>query len=479
MLLGRPPTSGAALVHAMHAFAEACFTVSLAGSLFLSISFDAARPRILIYLACTLAPFVLVAPLLGPLVDRIRGGHRAMIVVTMVGRSVVSLVMAWQLRDLLIFPLAFSILVLGKTYSVTRNALIPRLVPGDELVEVNSRLAVLGTLSGGLGGACAAGLLTVTSARVVPLLAAAVYALGALAALRLPAATGRVVEPDTEIVWSELHARTILAAQSSMFAMKGVAGFLLFFLGANLKRSGAPTWFFGLVFVANGVGSFVGNMVAPALRERFTEAQMLSGAVAFGAGISGVAAIAANRTGTAIAAFGIGLCAAVAHQAFNAAVQQHAPDVDRGRTLAAFDTRFQMAWVVGALTAVAARPSLQVGFALLTAVLLADAIDLLLRRSHDPIEMQPNHETLAQLALSARGLATLGQYRAAMMVVTAAAELVEWPADSAVGTAGTAGTNDRRAGLDAARACALADGPVAREDFLRSARALGWKFDDE
>ena len=93
--------------------------------------------------------------------------------------------------------------------------------------------------------------------------------------------------------------------------------------------------------------------------------------------------------------------------------------------------------------------------------------------------MQPNHETLAQLALSARGLATLGQYRAAMMVVTAAAELVEWPADSAVGTAGTAGTNDRRAGLDAARACALADGPVAREDFLRSARALGWKFDDE
>lgn len=477
MLLGRPPTSGAAIVHAINAFAEACFTVSLAGSLFLSISFDAARPRILIYLACTLAPFVLVAPLLGPLVDRIRGGHRAMVVVTMVGRSVVSLVMAWQLRDLLVFPLAFSILVLAKTYSVTRNALIPRLVPGDELVEVNSRLAVLGTLSSGIGGACAAGLLTLTSARAVPLLAAAVYALGALAALCLPASTGRVVEPDTEIVWSELHARTILVAQSSMLAMKGVAGFLLFLLGANLKRSGAPTWFFGLAFVANGVGSFVGNTLAPALRVRLTEAQMLAGAVAVGAGISGVAAIAANRAGTVIAAFGIGLCAAVAHQAFYAAVQQHAPDVDRGRTLAAFDTRFQLAWVVGALIAVAARPSLQVGFALLTAVLLADAIDLLLRRSRNPIETQPNHETLAQLALSARGLATLGKYRAAIMVVTAAAELVELPV-AAAGTAESAGTDDRRADLDAARACALADRPVAREDFLRGARAIGWKFDD-
>jgi MFS family permease len=304
---------------------------------------------------------------------------------------------------------------------------------------------------------------------VVPLLAAAIYALGALAALRLPAATSRVVEPDTEIVWSELHARTILAAQSSMLALKGVTGFLLFLLGANLKRSGAPTWFFGLVFVANGVGSFVGNTLSPPLRARFTEARMLAGAVVICAGISGVAAIAANRTGTVIAAFGIGLCAAVAHQAFNAAVQQHAPDVDRGRTLAAFDTRFQLAWVVGALIAVAARPSLQIGFALLTAVLLADAIDLLLRRSRDPIEKQPNHETLAQLALSARGLATLGQYRAAMLVVTAAAELVEWPAE--------ADAVDRRAALDATRASAIADGAVGREDFERGARAIGWTFD--
>jgi MFS family permease len=470
VLLGRPPTTGAAIVHALNSFAEACFTVSLAGSLFLSISFDAARPRILIYLVCTLAPFVLVAPLLGPLVDRIRGGHRAMVIVTMLGRAVISLLMAWLLRDLLVFPLAFGILVLAKTYSVTRNALIPRLVPGEELVEVNSRLAVLGTLSSGIGGACAAGLLTLTSARAVPLLGAAIYGLGALAALRLPAATSRVVEPDTEIVWSELHARTILAAQSSMLALKGVAGFLLFLLGANLKRSGAPTWFFGLVFVASGAGSFAGNTIAPVLRARFTEAQMLAGAVAAGAGISGVAAIAANRTGTVLAAVGIGLVAAVAHQAFNAAVQQHAPDVDRGRTLAAFDTRFQLAWVIGALVAVAARPSLQVGFALLTAVLLADAIDLLLRRSHDPIEEQPNHETLAQLALSARGLATLGQYRAAMMVVTAAADLVEWPpGNDAV---------DRRADLEAACASAIANEPVAREDFVRSARAIGWQFDD-
>ena len=84
--------------------------------------------------------------------------------------------------------------------------------------------------------------------------------------------------------------------------------------------------------------------------------------------------------------------------------------------------------------------------------------------------MQPNHETLAQLAVSARGLASLGQYRAATMVVTAAAELVEWPSD--------ADRDERLAELAAARACAMAEAPVAREDFVRVARTIGWQFDD-
>ena len=40
---------------------DAFFTVSLAGSLFFNVSFDAARPRILLYLVLTMAPFALVA----------------------------------------------------------------------------------------------------------------------------------------------------------------------------------------------------------------------------------------------------------------------------------------------------------------------------------------------------------------------------------------------------------------------------------
>ena len=54
-------------------------------------------------------------------------------------------------------------LAIGKTYSVTRNAMIPRLVPADELVTINSRLALAGTVVGGIGASLAASILVMTS----------------------------------------------------------------------------------------------------------------------------------------------------------------------------------------------------------------------------------------------------------------------------------------------------------------------------
>src|SRR6266542_5586778 len=104
-LFGSRPVVAAARVHTFHAFADACFTVSLAGSLLLSVSFESARPRIILYLVCTMAPFAIVAPLLGPLVDRVRGGHRAMIASTLFLRAVICVALAGKLQELVLFPL--------------------------------------------------------------------------------------------------------------------------------------------------------------------------------------------------------------------------------------------------------------------------------------------------------------------------------------------------------------------------------------
>ncbi len=100
-------------------------TISLAGSLFFNISPTAAESKVFFYLLFTLAPFAIVSPLLGPLIDRSRGARRAMVVASAGGRAILCPIMAANVHSLLLFPLAFLVLVCSKLYLVTRGALVP------------------------------------------------------------------------------------------------------------------------------------------------------------------------------------------------------------------------------------------------------------------------------------------------------------------------------------------------------------------
>ena len=55
-----------ARTHALMTAGDVAMVVSLAGSLFFSISPDAARSKVLLYLLVSFAPFAIVAPLIGP-----------------------------------------------------------------------------------------------------------------------------------------------------------------------------------------------------------------------------------------------------------------------------------------------------------------------------------------------------------------------------------------------------------------------------
>src|SRR5437899_1009706 len=86
---------------------ELLLAIGLAGSLFFSISPEAARTRVALYLLLTMAPFAVVAPVLGPLIDRQHGGRRGMVVASLALRSVLCLLIADHIHGLLLFPLAF------------------------------------------------------------------------------------------------------------------------------------------------------------------------------------------------------------------------------------------------------------------------------------------------------------------------------------------------------------------------------------
>ena len=87
------------VVHSATNAADALFAVSLAGSLFFAVSADAARPRILLYLLLTLAPFAVLGPFIAPVIDRVPGGYRFAILATSAGRSAACIALSFSLSS--------------------------------------------------------------------------------------------------------------------------------------------------------------------------------------------------------------------------------------------------------------------------------------------------------------------------------------------------------------------------------------------
>jgi hypothetical protein len=346
------PFARLARAHALSIAGDALVVLALADSLFFSLPTDEARWRVFGYLALTVAPFAVVAPLIGPALDRARGGRRWMVVGSNAIRAVVCILMLDSLDSLMLFPLAFTVLVMGKGYGVARSALVPTVVRTDaELVEANSKLQLLS----GIGGVVAAvpGLLAILIAgsRGALVLGALVFLAGTLAALRIPPTR---VSPDRvdAVEKAELRGIGILLAASAMALIRGSVGFLTFLLAFDLRDGDNPTWHFGLVLALSAAGGVIGAGIAPALRRATTEERMimlvLGLMVATGLGtayVGGVMAAAAMGAALAVAA-------TVGKLAFDSLVQRDAPDANRGRSFARFETRFQMAWVIGAVVPV-------------------------------------------------------------------------------------------------------------------------------
>ncbi|MFE1784230.1 hypothetical protein ACFW9F_17010 [Streptomyces sp. NPDC059506] len=161
---------------------------ALAGTIFFSVPVGEARGRVALYLVVTMAPFVLLAPVIGPLLDRLPHGRRAAVAVSMLARAVLAWAMAGSVEDagLELYPAALGVLVASKGYGVVRSAVVPRLLPSAvTLVRANSRVTLAGLVATGL--AAPVGALLHLLGPAWPLYGAlAVFSAGALLAFSLP-----------------------------------------------------------------------------------------------------------------------------------------------------------------------------------------------------------------------------------------------------------------------------------------------------
>src|SRR5580692_94200 len=145
---------------------DAFVAVALAGTLFFSASVGEARGRVALALLITIAPFAILAPFLGPMLDRVQQGRRYILMGTLLARGLLCWGMAGAVQHndtLTLLPAAFGVLVLQKAYGVTRAAVTPRLLPEEiTLVTANARSALGALITTSVGAVVAAGIAAAT-----------------------------------------------------------------------------------------------------------------------------------------------------------------------------------------------------------------------------------------------------------------------------------------------------------------------------
>jgi MFS family permease len=406
----KTPFGRLALTHVVLTAGDALLTVSLASSLFFQVSTSEARSKVILYLLLTMAPFAVVAPLLGPIIDRSRGARRATVVASTAARAAISLVLANDLKGPLLYPLAFLMLVLSKVYLVTKGSLVPLVVApserpgGDELATANARLGLLSSLTSLAASIPAIGVLELLGGAWVLRLDTLVLAFGTVVALRLPGgrslrASRRGQPPpveapavaDAQDTWDEetpigalgpranTHPEVILAL-SAMSILKGLVGFVTFLLAFSLHRNGNDAGWYGFMLASSVAGSLVGVVSVPRVRKVLSEPAMLTVSI-WSVALAGVlVALVGGIAIQALLAFVIGVASAASKPAFDALVQRYVPTAAQGRAFARFETRLQLVWVIGAFFPVVVNLPLVAGDVVIAAVAAVTGLSYLTSR---------------------------------------------------------------------------------------------------
>jgi hypothetical protein len=385
---------------------DAMIAVSLAGTLFFAAATDAQRGNVALYLLVTMAPFALLAPVIGPALDRLQRGRRWAIAGSDFGRCALALVMAAHYDDFWLYPAALGVLVLSKAHNVLRAAVVPRVLPGAmSLTSANARLSVFGLATAGVGGGIGAGIAWALGFPWLLWATAVVFAVVGVLATRLPPhvdvpagempadifTTGEIPIPGRRRRAVSPHVVLALRANA---ALRGLGGFLTIF-AAFLVQATVPggweaTLALGAVAGAAGIGSFIGTAVGSRLHDADPDKVVLIAAGA-AAGITVVAAVFYSFLMAVAVALVAAVTNALGKVALDAIIQREVPESLRASAFARSETVLQLAWVVGGAIGIALPPKGWLGFTV-AAALLVLAVGLVLwsqYRRRRPAPAQP------------------------------------------------------------------------------------------
>ncbi|GAA4077872.1 MFS transporter [Nocardioides kongjuensis] len=387
-------------LHAANAAGDSAFAIALAGTVFFAGATSGERGPVLLFLGLTMVPFAIVAPLIGPFLDRFSHGRRWAIGATFALRAFLCWVLAGTLGDgsPWFYVAALGVLVSSKAYGVAKAAAVPRLLPSEiTLVKANGRVALAGVV-----GACVSGPLAGAAYWIGPEWACryafVVFTIGTIAAILLPS---RVDASSGE---ESLGGRGAGARRNGLppkvaFALRAncgprlLSGFLTMFMTFVLATEPLDGWetktrstlLVGLVIGAAGLGNTLGIVVA-SLARRINPAVMV--VVALVADIVALVLATVFYGLLPLLALGltVGLMQYLAKVSLDSTIQIGVPVRAHASAFAKGDTTLQLAWVFGGfLGVVMSYPAVNgVGLAFAAVLLTAWAVFVLRSRPQRP-----------------------------------------------------------------------------------------------
>ncbi|MFD0361571.1 MFS transporter [Nocardia sp. GCM10030253] len=375
---------------------DAAIAVALANTLFFASATAESKSKVALYLLITIAPFALIAPLIGPLLDRLQRGRRLALATSFALRAVVTVVLIVAFDTWALYPLALCMMVGSKSFSVLKSAVTPRVLPPDiDLVRTNSRLTVFGLVGGTIGaGAIAAGAAAIASSTGALIFATAIAVAGTYLSLRIPRwvevtegevpatlsyhAHTEVLDPAKESTIPPRKRRqplgravvTGLWGNSAIRVLTGFLTFYVAFVAKATEHGGVQqAAMLGVVGVAAAIGNFTGNATGARLKLGKPSLIVLNCTAACTL-IALFAVFANNLLGAALATLVAAGASALAKVSLDASIQDDLPPESIASGFGRSETVLQLSWVVGGAAGVLLPTDYWKGFAVVSAILV-------------------------------------------------------------------------------------------------------------
>jgi predicted MFS family arabinose efflux permease len=325
-----------------------------------------------------LLPYSILGPFTGVFIDRWRR-RRILVGAPWVKAACASLVLFDPTSDPApFFAGALLALSVNRFFLSTAGAVVPRLVPPEDLLVANSLATVGGTLAF-LTGIFAGGRIVDGLGATAPVVVAA--ALGWVAASWIASRIRSDLRPhlppeDPALLRHELRRvafelsdaarhlvrtpRAIGPITSIVLDQLGQGILLTLSLVVFRDRFGEGVASFSNLVGAGGVGVLIGILTVGALEERFSKPRIVAGSFAIGGAAMVVGVAMITEWSVLLLSFVVGLTFAWKKISVATMVQQAMPDGYRGRVFSVYDVVYNLARIVAAALAVPMIPGLGV-----------------------------------------------------------------------------------------------------------------------